>query len=67
MGAAQPTLASGLTRMMWQTSTTTYPHGRSVWHPLHLPSNVQVSWQHFGLSKPHESVMDYPYHARRQS
>ena len=36
MGGAQPILASGLTRMMWQTSTTTCPHGRFVRHTLHL-------------------------------
>lgn len=42
MRAAQPTLASGLTRMMWQTSSMSCPNGRSVWHALLFKSFEHV-------------------------
>ena len=52
MRAARPTLASGLMRMMWQTSIMSCPTGRSVWHALLLDSfgHVCNSWRCTSLS-----------------
>ena len=36
MEAVQHILASGRTRMMWQTSIMSCHHGRLVWHPLYV-------------------------------